>query len=242
MGKMLSAGFAVSIALLTPASILAQRAPPPEPPAAGVQVVPLTAETLHQGWRATDVLGEQVGSRDGDLGAVRNILIGRDGGIEALIVEGAGSATISEFVYRVPWAKVEKSELPGRVSAAVPGDSVRRLGLFPKEDATILPNEFPVTEVIGDYARLQAGRAYGYVSDVVFSADGRRLAVLVTRDATVGGGTHAFGFPGETGRWNPAAGYYGLPYVTAQQASAAAVRVDPKRFSDRPKETGGRGD
>jgi hypothetical protein len=77
---------------------------------------------------------------------------------------------------------------------------------------------------------LQTGLAFGYVSDIIFSPDANMLAVLVLRDATAGRGLYAFGFPGTTGRWDPSAGYYGLPYVTTDQANAAAIRVDPKRF------------
>jgi hypothetical protein len=98
--------------------------------------------------------------------------------------------------------------------------------------STKQPDEFRITQVIGDYARLQAGQAYGYVGDAVFSPSGALLAVLIVRDATAGGGTFAFGFPGSIGAWNPRVGYYGLPYVTAEQAGLAALRVDAGRFED----------
>jgi hypothetical protein len=204
----------------------------PEPSVAGPQVVPLAAECVYQGWRATDVIGAQVvSSSEDELGTARNILVGTTGKVEALIVESASSSGHAEFVFRVPWQKVEINEIPDRVIADLETGSQQRHGLFPGKDKTP-PNEFAVTQVIGDYARLQAGLAYGYVNDVVFSDDGRMVGILVTRDSAAGGGTHAFGFPDSIGPWNPAAGYYGLPYVTTEQADAAAVRIDPERFAD----------
>jgi hypothetical protein len=204
----------------------------PVPPAAQ-QVVPLRAQSMYQGWRASRVLGNPVVTRAGDhLGALRNILMGADGRILALIVEGASSANEPEFVFRIPWT-LFGPEFPHRIIADVSVDPFGERGLFAidQDRGSRSVNEFAVTAVVGDYARLQPGQAYGYVSDVVFS-DGQLLAVLVTRDRASGGGTYAFGFPGTIGQWNPAAGYYGLPYVTPQQANGAAVKVDPKRFAD----------
>lgn len=84
--------------------------------------------------------------------------------------------------------------------------------------------------MIGDYTRLQAGQGYGYVSDLVFSQDGKLLDVLVSRGASAGGGTYAFSYPDDTGKWSPGMSYYGLPYVTGDQATRAGVRVDLSRF------------
>jgi hypothetical protein len=198
---------------------------------AGPQVVPLTAEDIYRGWRATHVLGKPVRTKAGEsFGIVRNILMGSDGRIVALIVEGPSSASQPEFVYRIPWDRFQTQAIPTQVVADAPPSSQSQFGLFSAEERS-RAGEFAVTTVIGDYARLQAGQAYGYVNDVVF-LDGRMTAVLVTRDPVAGGGTYAFGFPGTTGRWSPASGYYGLPYVTGQQANGAAVKVDLKRFGD----------
>lgn len=194
--------------------------------ATGPQVVPLTAKSLYQGWRASRLLGRDAVSQSGEkVGTVRNIVIGLDGRIAALIVEGTGSNGHPEFVYRIPWGKIQIPNHSNWVIADTLPFPRSEDGLLETEQArSKSTNEFTVTAVIGDYARLRAGQAYGYVSDVVF-ADGQMLAILVTRDFVAGGGTFAFGFPRTVGRWNPAAGYYGLPYVTAKQANAAAVRV-----------------
>jgi hypothetical protein len=147
-----------------------------------------------------------------------------------LIVEASSSQSQAEFVFRVPWQNVGINEIPEKVVADL-GTKSPRAELFSSKDNTP-PNEFSVTQVIGDYARLQTGFAYGYVNDVVFSDEGRMMAILVIRDSPSGGGTYAFGFPRSIGSWNPSAGYYGLPYVTTEQANAAAIRVDLEHFAE----------
>ncbi|WP_291862308.1 PRC-barrel domain-containing protein [Bradyrhizobium sp.] len=207
------------------------------------QVVPLTAQGVHQGWRASDVLGDGVlsGAND-ELGTVKNILIGRDGRIEALIVESVRRPDVPEFVFRIPWNRVVGITDPDHIVADIPLGQRQQFGLDPdRRDGAVSSDQFPVTEIIGDYARLQAGQAYGYVSDVVFTKDGRMLAVLVTRDGVSSGGTYAFGFPREPAdRWSATASYYGLPYVTQEHANAAAVRIDATRFGDGSDRSGGR--
>ena len=75
-------------------------------------------------------------------------------------------------------------------------------------------------------------RLRGLVKDVVFSQQGRMLAVLVARDSAQGGGTIAFPYPGQTGRWSPSASYFGLPFVTGEQAERGGVRIDRRKFQD----------
>ena len=209
--------------------VLAQQPQTPQSNVIGPQVVPLTTECLYRGWRATRILGAEVASRSKErLGTARNIIIGAAGSIEALIVEGVALPGFPEFVYRVPRNKIAFEKLPDTVIADIRPGKQEQHGLLPPKDKPAY--EFSVTQVIGDYARLRAGLAYGYVSDVVFANDGRMFAILVTRDSAMGGGTYAFGFPGTIWPWNPAAGYYGLPYVTTSQTDAAAIRVEPKRF------------
>jgi sporulation protein YlmC with PRC-barrel domain len=198
------------------------------------QVVPLSADALYSGWRASDVLGHKAVTTSGqELGTVRNLLVGSDGGLEALVLQGGGVSNAKEFIFRVPWQTVDATRLPDHVIITVSDGGRPEYGIFPgARGIPDVPNEFPVTHVIGDYARLQAGQGYGYVSDVAFTRRGDMLAVLVTRDATAGGGIYAFGFPrSPVPRWDPSTGYYGLPYVTARQADEAAVRVQSSRFN-----------
>jgi len=198
------------------------------------QVVPLSPANLYRGWLASHVIGQKVVSKaDHDLGRVRNLLVGTDGQIEAFVVEGNGTSEAREFVFRIPWQRIVASALPRQVVTDVTDGRQPTHGIFPgRPGIPEQTTEFAVSAVLGDYARLQAGQGYGYVSDVVFSRAGNMSAVLVTREARTGGGTLAFGFPeSPVAQWNPGASYYGLPYVTAEQADRAAVPVDPKQFS-----------
>jgi sporulation protein YlmC with PRC-barrel domain len=194
-------------------------------------VVPLTSADVYAGWRVSHILGRDIVSgAGGALGTVRNVLLNPQGKIEAFLVESAPSSA-AEFIYRIPWERVNVSALPGRIVADVPHPEDPALQAFRSDVSEEKdPSEFRVSEIVGDYARLQSGLLYGYVSDVVFSRRGEMTASLVLRTAAAGGGTYAFGFPGTIGAWNPRLSYYGLPYVTADQATGAGLLVKADRF------------
>jgi sporulation protein YlmC with PRC-barrel domain len=201
-----------------------------------IRVVPLSADELYQGWLASEVLGKELVSKGGArLGRVSNILVGTDTAqIGALVVEAAATGDAKEYVFRIPWQKVESSSLPDRVVVDLADSRLPEYDIFvpdqPKRSGQSA-EDFAVSAVIGDRARLQTGRGYGYVRDVVFTPEGRLRAVLITRGIRLGGGTVAFGFPrSPSERWRAGAAYYGLPYVTSDQANLAAVTVDLGRF------------
>jgi sporulation protein YlmC with PRC-barrel domain len=210
----------IATAVILPPSVGAQQVSPK-------QAVPLSADAVCDGWSAKRLLDHHVRSKTGqDLGMVRNIVLANDGNIVAVVVEGSASSSTPEFVIRIPRERLDITQLPNRIVADFAPGPQSQFGLFSgKAGVPTLPTEFTVREVIGDYARLQTGQGYGYVSDVVFSPAGHMQAVLVIRDSRYGGGTVAFGFPGTTGRWNPEASYYGLPYVTGDHANAAGVSI-----------------
>lgn len=179
------------------------------------------------------MLGDDVRAKGGEsLGKLRNVKVDEQGNIESLIVEGNGTTELPEFVFMIPWQKVRAAELPARVVADISDGRQPDYGVMPGTKGVPEPeDEFAVSQIIGDYARLQTGRAFGYVSDVLFSREGKMIAVLVTRNAAIGGGTYAFGFPGISSRnWNPGLSYYGLPFVTDQQALEAARKIELARF------------
>lgn len=192
------------------------------------------SDELYSGWRASRILESRVFSKGGKgLGSVRNIVVADSGHIVSLISEQAGIGVRQEFVFQVPWDKVVKPLYGGILLADLSDNRSEEFALFrsqPKSKDS--PGTFLITDVIGDYVRLQTGLGYGYVSDVVFGQEGRMLAVLVTRQAAAGGGIFAFPYPGQTGKWQAGMSYYGLPYIAEQQANAAGLRVDNKRFED----------
>lgn len=222
----------VAMALIASSAIAQQPNPAVRPDLTG-QVSSLAPEALYHGWRSRRIIGQKVMRKDGnDVGTARDLIIDADGRIAALIVEGGGVLDIPDALYRIPWSNIALTLDRNLITADLSSGQRPQYGLFPgSEGVTVLPREFRLTELVGDYARLQTGNGYGYVTDVVFSSDGRMIAVLVTRDAAAGGGTYAFPYPGTTGRWDPSVNYYGLPFVTESQAQEVGLRVDLKRFN-----------
>jgi sporulation protein YlmC with PRC-barrel domain len=188
------------------------------------------SETLYKGMLASGLLDSRVFSRAGEhLGHVRNIVFADDGSVKAIIAEQAGFGTKLEFMFRVPWSAISQPARPGALIADLSDARSPQFGLF-GEEAEKKGGEFLATEVLGDYVRLQTGLGYGYVKDLVLAPKGQMIAVLVARDTPAGGGTAAFPYPGRTGRWSADMSYYGLPFVTAEQANAAAIKVNLRQF------------
>lgn len=202
----------------------------PSPASTAAQSANSLSETLYDGVRASRLIGSHVFSREsGYLGRVRNLSIREPDGMEALILERERVGAMGDAVFRVPWDRIAQPIHPGVLIADVADTHAPELGLFPDPKAD--GEDFLVSEVLGEYARLQAGQGYGYVKDAVFDASGRLFAVLIARDVQAGGGTFAFAYPGRTGRWSPDMSYYGLPFITAEQANKNALRVAPEKFT-----------
>lgn len=197
------------------------------------------ASTVYNGHRASRLLGSSVFSLKGEyLGVVRNVILADDGQIVSLLVEGLKTKDGPEFISKIPYKLVLRLLHQRAIVADFSDLRSRGYGLFadpgqaqadhPQEEL----HEFSISKVIGDYARLQAGQGFGYVSDLVFDGGGKLAAVVISREASAGGGTYAFPYPGQTGRWSAKLSYYGLPYVTADQAIRAGLRLDMKEFQD----------
>ena len=186
-GLAFAAGLTLSFSSPLPSAVAQQGAP-----AAVRPETHLSADMLYRGWRASQLLGREAATKDGKaLGTIRNALVGSDAKITAVLVERQAAGQRSEFVFCLPWERIDAARLP-------------ELDMFAGDTgAPTMPREFAVTEVVGEYARLQAGQGYGYVSDIVFSRDGTMIAVLITRGLGQEGGTYAFGFPGFLGQWRP---------------------------------------
>jgi hypothetical protein len=224
---------AAIIAFTIPSAVAQEPNPAVRPDLTG-QVSSLAPDALYSGWRSRQIIGQGVAGKDGhQIGTARDLIVDADGRLAALIVEGGGVLGVPEALYRIPWSDVGRTRGPDGMTVELSSSHRAQYGLFPgTEGVTVLPREFRLTEVVGDYARLKSGYGYGSVTDVVFSRDGRMIAALISRDAAAGGGTYAFPYPGTTGRWDPSWSYYGLPFVTEGQAREAGLRIDPRPFSD----------
>jgi sporulation protein YlmC with PRC-barrel domain len=205
------------------------------------QVVPLSPEELYRGWLASEILGQEAVSRSGtSLGRIRNIQVSSETAqIDALIIEAPATKATEDFVFRVPWQKIDAG-VPHRVMVDIAHGRMPEYDLFAPGLPESTANAFSITAVIGEHVRLQTGSGYGYLRDAVFTPTGVLRAVLVTRRMELGGGTVAFGFPASPSeRWRASTAYYGLPYITSNQANDAAVEVNLKRFA--PIRRGSRG-
>lgn len=201
----------------------------------GGTVPRVSPDVLYQGWRARQLLGKKAAAAEDQrtLGSVRELVINLEGKLKAVIIESGNHPGSPEAVLRVPWEWV--SAKPGQASISVQlrdraGDQT---SLFVGENAIqSSAREFRLSELLGDYVRLETGLGYGAVTDVVFNPDDRIHAVLITRDAFGGGGTYAYPIGRLDTKWEPGLSYFGLPYIVPAQANAAGLKVDPDKFRE----------
>ena len=82
-------------------------------------------------------------------------------------------------------------------------------------DDRAIPRAWRASELIGDYARLRDGNAYGdygYVSDLILR-DNKVAAVVVQPRAGYGPGYRAYPYYGYPYGWNAGSPYYDMPYT-----------------------------
>lgn len=202
----------------------------------------LSPDALYAGWRARQLIGQDVSWGDKrQLGKVRDVIVDRNGQAAAIMVETGDVSGIPDTVFRAPWRKVTlKRGDAGEMNVQLSSDWSRPdQGDQARSDVRTWPHEYRVSEVIGDNARLRTGYLFGYVTDVVFSRDGRVMAALVAPDTsetqgqqTGGGSVLAFSFQGRTtGQWDPGSSYFGLPAVSPEGARQAGLEIEPQRFA-----------
>lgn len=200
------------------------------PVAASVQ--PVSQDALYKGFRASELKGQDVyGPKGNQLGEVQEILVNKDGQITSIVVEGGGFLELGDAAFRIPFDQLDLT--PGKdgvVAKNMTETKAEDLGLFDGPETVLTgPREFRVGELTGDWALLRNGMGYGNVRDVVFSREGKAIAVLVNRDVRQGAGLYAYPFYGYSAGWDPALSYYALPFDSLAMA-ANAPKVDSKRF------------
>jgi sporulation protein YlmC with PRC-barrel domain len=193
----------------------------------------VTAAELYRGVRASRVMDQEVYGGDGeDLGDVKDIFVGRDGRISAIVVEGGGFLDIGDAAFRVPWNEVNLTPGVAGIRIRMTEETAEDYDLFDGPETLVSgPREFRISELIGDYARLSDGAGFGRVSDVVISPEGRISGVLVTRDIGWGGGAYGYPYYGYGYGFEPGNDYYGLPFASTD-AAATAPRIDHGLFDD----------
>lgn len=181
---------------------------------------------LERGWRATHLIGLPVVTRTSTaLGRLRNLMLDRGGRIEALVVVGQGRTVSRDLELRVPWSRVQEAALPEQiVVSAAAGQPLGGVFSGAPESAR-LRDELPVTELIGDPVVLSSGREAGYVTDLVFSAEGNALALLARLRGGANPGVYAFRLTNWMGSWRRERGTFFLPYASADDAQSGAVRI-----------------
>lgn len=189
---------------------------------------PIHPDRLYAGWRVLDLVDEPLLGVEGrPIGTVKDLVIGLDGRVEAIVVESGGILDLGDTHIRVPWSDVDLS--PGEPGIAVPLTEEEAEIYDPYDDrgwVRTTAREFRATEVIGDYVSLVAGPGFGIVIDLVVSPEGALLAALVDRRGALGGGILAYPFV-ERAADIAAAGDAG-----AAAGARNVFQVDPDRFAD----------
>ncbi len=172
--------------------------------------------SYEEGWSANALLDEDAyGSGGEDLGEVEDIIVGPDGRIERVVVEGGGFLDIGDTHAAVPWDEVTRVGTDS-VSVPISDDRLGDYTRYPEvDDMEAMGANFRVREIIGDYVSAD-GVNYGTVDDVVFSEDGRIEAVVVYPSYGYGYSTRPVALPYNAAAYDPRAPYYSVPYGVAQ--------------------------
>ncbi len=143
------------------------------------------------------------------VGTVADVLFAVSGQAMALIVKTPNGIAAYD------WRRVGVT--PHAQSAWIEGAGGPDPIPLPSRAASDTPRPFFATELLGDRARLDDTRSFGIVRGVIVTADGRlsALAVYMLKGADLRSPTGIFPFPFygyQSPRFNPAYGYYEMPY------------------------------
>jgi uncharacterized protein YrrD len=202
-------------------------------PAEAATIKPVSAEELYTGFRANDLIGQNVyGTNGNEIGEVQDLIVGADGRLKAAVIEGGGFLDIGDATFRVPFDQLDLTAgREGIVAKNLTEDKAASYGLYDLPEAVATgPREYRVSELKGDYARLRFGQAFGVVRDMVFDRQGKVTAVLVNRDVRYGAGVFAYPYYGYNYGFDPGANYVALPFDSLQLASKGGPRVDLDEF------------
>ena len=177
-----------------------------------VDITTWNARSLEDGWSARQVLGEDVYGAEGDVvGEVEDFIVGPDGDIRKVVVEGGGFLDFGDKHLAVPWDDVERVG-GGGIATGLMDDNLEDFGLFENvDDMPADPPNFRLHNLLNDYVTAD-GVGYGTVDDVVFGEDDRIEAVVVEPAYGYGYGRGPYALPYERDTYQPFTPYYRTPY------------------------------
>jgi sporulation protein YlmC with PRC-barrel domain len=170
------------------------------------------------GWSAVELLDEEAYGSTGDMvGEVEDLIIGPDGNIVSVIVEGGGFLDIGDAHLAVPWDDVTR-EGTNAVNTPLTTENLDDYGMFEEmDDQEPVPANFRLSRMLGSYVRSD-GVGYGDIRDVIFNQEDQIEAVIVWPAYGYGYGDRPIAVPYAGQGYDPYSPYYDLPY-TAEQLS-----------------------
>lgn len=184
-------------------------------------------ELYRSGLRAENLLDADVIDPTGeDVGSVENVIVDGNNQIVAIIAQVGGFLDIGDTHVAVPWDEVE---LIGEgVRIPITDDTIDDYDLYAEDsivskqmlqqarvvddDLTAGQNVWKLTNLVDDFATLEGGVGYGYITDAIFTREGKLEAIVVEPSgAGYGVGPYAYPYQARAG-WRPGMGAYEMPY------------------------------
>jgi sporulation protein YlmC with PRC-barrel domain len=171
---------------------------------------------IYDGWSADALLDEDALNQRGEVvGEVEDLIVGPDGRIQRVVVEGGGFLDIGDVHAALPW-DIASRTADDELVVEINEDDIDDYTRFPNvDDMPAAPENFRIRELIGDYMTAQ-GRGYGTVDDVIFSEEGRIEAVVVFPAYGYGYRRTPVAVPYDPDAYGPAMPYYETDYGTAE--------------------------
>lgn len=179
---------------------------------APVDIRAWNTSNLYEGWSAKALLREPVYGTGGQvLGEVSDLLIGSDGVVQRVVVEGGGVRETKGTLFAVPWNAAKRISSAG-IDVPVSEGNLSGYGRFPKLDE--LPSNegtFRLAEMIGDPVKAD-GTDYGTIRDVIFDRNDRAAAIIVIPAPGAGAPSGPIAFPYNPDYYETQKSYYSSPY------------------------------
>ena len=183
------------------------------------------------GMRADRLLEADVLGANGDeIGSVENAILNQDNRIVALIAQVGGMWDIGDTHVAIPWQEIELTDTG--VQVPIREDNVDDYGLFDEayvtrqdlshanqveDDVMTGPRTWKITDLLNDYASIDDGEGYGYVTNALFSREGILQALVIDpSEERYGQGPYAYPFYGYEQDWNPGSSSYQISYSSEE--------------------------